>query len=72
MKTFKYDAKGNLTVKTIVVQIVGEGDDAQEVTQESSQEISPAQLAVHLPMLVAAMPSADLLKAQTIIKGLAE
>lgn len=72
MKTFKYDAKGNLTVKTIVVKIVGEGDDAQEVPQETSQEISPAQLAVHLPMLVMDMPSADLLKAQTIIQGLAQ
>lgn len=72
MKTFKYDAKGNLTVKTVLVQTVGEGDEAEEVTTETSQEISPAQLAVHLPMLIVDMPAADLLKAQTIIKGLAE
>lgn len=72
MKTFNYDKDGNLTVKTTQVQSVLVGDETKEMTTETSQDISPSQLAVHLPMLIVDMPAADLLKAQTIIKGLAQ
>ena len=72
MKTFTFDENGNLTVTSTVLVTMGEGDEVQEVEQSTRQDISPAQLAVHLPMLVVDMPSAELLKAQTIIKGLAE
>lgn len=71
MKTFTFDQNGNLTVVTTVLVTVGEGDEAQEVEQSTQQDISPAQLAVHLPMLIVDMPPETLLKAQEIIKGLA-
>lgn len=70
MKTFEFDENGNLTVRDLVTVVVEGDGESMEVEQETSQDISAAQLAVHLPMLVLDMSPDDLLQAQAIIKGL--
>lgn len=70
MKTFTFDENGNLTVRDVVMVVV-EGDGESLTDEQSTQkDISAAQLAVHLPMLIADMSEAELLQAQAIIKGL--
>lgn len=70
MKNFELDDRGNLTIKDVVTVLVEDGEESQEVEQETSRVIIPEQLAVHLPMFISEIDSGMLLQIQTIIKGL--
>lgn len=67
MKTFTFDAIGNMTVKTVTAGTDETGAPMQQTTQS---DIQPDQIAAHLPMFQADMSAAELLQAHTIIDGL--
>lgn len=64
MKTFKFDALGNMTV---TVKSVGLDPDGNDVEQTIQHDIQPSQLKAHLPMFKADMSLSDLGKANAII-----
>lgn len=67
MKTFNFDAVGNLTVS---VKKMGVDKDGKPIEQTASHDIQPAQLAAHMPMFEVDMSLAEKYKANGIIDAL--
>jgi hypothetical protein len=68
MKTFTFDAIGNMTVKNVTMGTDEKGAPMEQTTQS---DIQPEQIAAHLPMFQADMSAAELAQARAIIEGLA-
>lgn len=63
MKTFTFDARGNLSVRSEAVQII----DGVDTAVAEQHDIQAAQLAAHMPMFEADMTPAERAQAQAII-----
>lgn len=64
MKTFNFDAIGNMTVS---VTSTGVDKDGKLVEQTAQHDIQPSQLKAHLPMFAVDMSKAELAEANAII-----